>query len=134
MKISDKDYCSRCHAKDVPLIKYNTTKYISDSGDVTLHLYKMCNKCNTARLKKWRNKPGKMKLVYQVTKAWSERNKEKTRAHSLLNYHLRKCHVQKLPCAICGNKKALAHHHDYSKPLDVVWLCRTHHAEEHAKN
>ncbi len=25
------------------------------------------------------------------------------------------------------------HHSDYSKPLDIVWLCREHHTEEHNK-
>lgn len=34
------------------------------------------------------------------------------------------------PCAICG-AKAQAHHDDYSKPLDVMWLCPTHHGERH---
>lgn len=33
------------------------------------------------------------------------------------------------PCRICGNIKAEAHHEDYSKPLDVVWLCNKHHKE-----
>lgn len=31
----------------------------------------------------------------------------------------------------CGNTKAQAHHDDYSKPLDVRWLCRPHHNEVH---
>lgn len=26
-----------------------------------------------------------------------------------------------------------AHHHDYSKPLQVRWLCKRHHAEIHTK-
>jgi hypothetical protein len=30
----------------------------------------------------------------------------------------------------CGNK-AEAHHDDYSKPLDVVWLCKRHHEDRH---
>jgi hypothetical protein len=29
-------------------------------------------------------------------------------------------------CSACG-AKAEAHHNDYSKPLEVVWLCRKHH-------
>jgi hypothetical protein len=27
------------------------------------------------------------------------------------------------PCKECGAKKSQAHHEDYSKPLDVEWLC-----------
>jgi hypothetical protein len=30
------------------------------------------------------------------------------------------------PCEVCG-EKAQAHHDDYSKPLEVRFLCRTHH-------
>lgn len=39
----------------------------------------------------------------------------------------------KHPCVVCGLMPAQAHHQDYSRPLDVTWLCATHHAEEHAK-
>jgi len=37
------------------------------------------------------------------------------------------------PCKICGAIDVQAHHEDYSKPLDVVWFCRKHHAEHHKK-
>jgi hypothetical protein len=36
-----------------------------------------------------------------------------------------------LPCIVCGDK-AEAHHPDYSRPLDVVWLCKPHHKETHS--
>ena len=35
-------------------------------------------------------------------------------------------------CRACGSKKSEAHHTDYSKPLDIVWLCRRCHALMHA--
>lgn len=35
----------------------------------------------------------------------------------------------RLPCVVCAKPKSEAHHDDYSKPLQVVWLCRAHHAK-----
>jgi hypothetical protein len=36
------------------------------------------------------------------------------------------------PCSRCGTKtKVHAHHEDYSKIFDIVWLCYKHHAERH---
>lgn len=35
-------------------------------------------------------------------------------------------------CSIEG--KIQAHHHDYSKPLDVIWLCPLCHGAEHIKH
>lgn len=39
--------------------------------------------------------------------------------------------IEKTPCRICGGPSQ-AHHHDYTKPLEVTWLCRKHHMENHA--
>ncbi len=46
------------------------------------------------------------------------------------------------PCEICGEfgqmkdgrRKVQAHHDDYSKPLEVRWLCQKHHHEWHKAN
>lgn len=35
-------------------------------------------------------------------------------------------------CEVCGGH-AEAHHDDYSRPLEVRWLCKTHHMELHRK-
>ena len=37
------------------------------------------------------------------------------------------------PCEKCGKEPAHGHHDDYSKPLDVRWLCSIHHREHHAR-
>lgn len=37
----------------------------------------------------------------------------------------------KTPCEVCGGLPSEAHHTDYTKPLQVRWLCRGHHADQH---
>jgi hypothetical protein len=38
------------------------------------------------------------------------------------------------PCEVCGDNTVDAHHDDYTRPLDVRWLCRKHHVEHHRKD
>ncbi len=35
------------------------------------------------------------------------------------------------PCFNCGYAYTEAHHEDYLRPLEVIWLCATHHKELH---
>ena len=42
--------------------------------------------------------------------------------------------LQRQPCEICQNPKSQAHHHDYTKPLEVTWLCQTHHSLAHREH
>lgn len=42
------------------------------------------------------------------------------------------CEVCKLtPYAEDGKRQVEAHHEDHTKPLEVRWLCRTHHMKLH---
>jgi hypothetical protein len=41
--------------------------------------------------------------------------------------------LTKGPCEVCGDAKSQAHHTDYTRPLHVRWLCRTHHNDAHRK-
>lgn len=38
--------------------------------------------------------------------------------------------IQRVPC-VCGSVEAEMHHEDYSKPLEVRWMCRECHLLEH---
>lgn len=58
---------------------------------------------------------------------------DRMKARNALGNAVRDGRVQKLPCAFCGAAEALeAHHHDYTKPLDVTWLCKPCHRRFHA--
>lgn len=35
------------------------------------------------------------------------------------------------PCERCGKTTVDAHHEDYAKPFEIMWLCRRHHHERH---
>lgn len=76
-------------------------------------------------------KPKKLSKKYLFTKKWRQSHPEKYKAHTKLNWAIRRGIKTKLPCIICGEVKVDAHHEDYSKPLEVVWLCRFHHQELH---
>lgn len=59
---------------------------------------------------------------------------EKTKARRALQNAVRFGKVKREPCATCGTEVNVdAHHTDYSKPLEVSWLCRLCHAAQHRK-
>lgn len=50
------------------------------------------------------------------------------------NYAVKIGILKKEPCGRCQSTGLVhAHHEDYSRPLNVVWLCPTHHKERHAE-
>lgn len=64
---------------------------------------------------------------------WRETNKYKTDAHLLVRNAMKKGELERKPCIECGSLNSDAHHEDYNKPLDVIWLCRIHHIRHHHK-
>lgn len=70
---------------------------------------------------------------YEYTKEYRKKNPEKYNAHKAVGNAIRDGKLKKKPCEICGTTKYLvAHHEDYSKPLDVIWLCSAHHKWIHS--
>ena len=66
---------------------------------------------------------------------WLESNADKRAAHVILGNAVRNGRVYKpLSCEACGayGVRIHGHHHDYTKPLDVKWLCPACHRKEHA--
>lgn len=68
-----------------------------------------------------------------AAKRWADKHPERRKANDALNNAIRDGKVQPWPVCFIPecDKKPEGHHADYSKPLDVTWLCRKHHADAH---
>jgi hypothetical protein len=56
----------------------------------------------------------------------------KREAHKAVNAAIKDGRLERKPCALCGSEPTEAHHTDYARRLDVVWLCRSHHRKVHS--
>ena len=81
-----------------------------------------CNQCHNASMRK-RRANGLERL--------SEEAKARRRARWYLHTYVKRGKIKKTPCVMCGNPHVHGHHEDYSKPLDVIWLCAAHHKDKH---
>lgn len=70
----------------------------------------------------------------RARKKFIECNPKKRAAQIAVGNALRDGKINSSPCEVCGNPKAQAHHDDYNKPLEVRWLCTTHHSQWHKEN
>lgn len=80
------------------------------------------------------NYPHRIALRAKKTAAWRAAHPDRKQAQSLLGAAVRTGKILPWPvCAVpdCCSKPE-AHHPDYSRPLDVVWLCSAHHKQAHA--
>jgi len=84
---------------------------------------------NHANSKKWRKENPSRHV--ELTKRWRVNNPEKHQAHKKVSNALRNGKLIKMCCQVCGDENTQAHHADYSRPLDVDWLCKRHHDEAH---
>lgn len=50
---------------------------------------------------------------------------------SYANVYKRRGKLTQEPCSECGSPDSQMHHHDYTKPLEVEWLCRKCHLKRH---
>lgn len=81
------------------------------------------------RYKQWcQENPDSMR---RSAKKWRANNPEKRRAHRRVEVAIKFGRMTRMPCEVCGDAKSHAHHDDYSKPLDVIWLCHSHHMAHH---
>ena len=88
------------------------------------------NKVKVAKKRKIYRKEYRKRLNERKNKDYAK-NRHKHYARNYVACALFFGDLVRKPCEICGDKNTQAHHDDYSKPLDVRWLCRSHHMMFH---
>lgn len=91
--------------------------------------YSADRRTNNQNNPNWKDGSGVTNYDCQV--AYRKRFPERRNARDRVYYAIKTGKLNRLPCYKCGNKKSEAHHEDYSKPLDVKWLCKKCHSKEH---
>lgn len=122
-------YCSRCKTKEGTFIKYSKTV-----SKIAVHQYYYCNPCNTARMQDYTSTAvGKSNLRKAVYKSIAKL-KWKQDARIKVRDAIRAGKMSRPEtCQSCNKKcKPHGHHDDYTKPLEVRWLCVTCHALVHS--
>jgi actin-related protein len=68
----------------------------------------------------------------EYQREWYKKNKEKRRAHVLLNRAISSGKIMRPNCCSQCNVicKPDGHHEDYSSPLNVIWICRKCHSRK----
>ena len=71
-------------------------------------------------------------IMAESRKKWNKKNPKKVRAEVMAHNAIRDGKLIKQPCEVCGRSDRVhAHHCDYDKPLDVMWLCPICHRAWH---
>lgn len=133
----DRKICRGCGVEK-PLGEYYKHPQMADGH---LHYCKVCRNeymKNRPRdvlraIDRRRNqKPARKEYMTRKARERRAANREQYKAHIAKNNALRAGKIVWQPCEVCGCAEFVhAHHDDYTKPLDVVWLCARHHAERH---
>ena len=131
--------CRKC-GEDKPLSEFY-------KGRGKLGVYARCKACIVVRVttylranvekyreyeKKRYNDPSRTAKRRLYNERMRERHPEKFRAYSHVTIAKKRGLWNPGPCEVCGTTENIeGHHDDYSKPLEVRWLCKQHHQEHH---
>ena len=106
--------CKACTRKDVTSNRYRNHAYYLAYDN-----------------KRYHDKPDRRQSAFLSMQKQRKANPQKTRARDAVAKAMRDGRLTRKPCEVCGCDQSEAHHEDYAKPLNVVWLCRTHHMQRH---
>lgn len=76
-----------------------------------------------------RTQPQRMELQRKAQRRYYQRHPDRQQARTKLTDAVRYGKIHRMPCFYCDDPKTEAHHFDYTRPFDIIWLCTYHHRE-----
>ena len=120
----------------IPQIRKPRTEEQKEQSRINLkilnHQFYLKNKNQQypSRSEAYRGK-NKDKAIQSMAK-YRKNNPEKVICRSIYAGAIRAGRLQRQPCEVCKTTKNIhGHHGDYTKPMQVNWLCAKHHMERH---
>ena len=87
---------------------------------------------NKLRYKKRMSTEEGRRMEREAKARWQKKNTLKRAAHIIVGNAARDGKLSPQPCEACFNTHDIhAHHEDYTKPLEITWLCRKCHSKRH---
>lgn len=134
--------CSKC------LLIYSSYLFPKDRQKVD-GIYPACKECCRKRNRRYAcshttlikekykdiyKTPKEKERLRNLAEIMRKKYPEKMMARRQVFLALSRGSITKEICECCSDSKVHAHHEDYSKPLEVRWLCGKHHRELHRKS
>ncbi len=120
-----KEFCPRGHKYE----GYNLIVVFKDNS-----FQRSCRTCiNASNRKSRERRKDKIRVNWLNYKKTKKGEMEKDRARKTLNNAISDGRAVRGSCVVCGKPNAHGHHTDYSKPMEVIWLCIQHHSDLHRR-
>lgn len=126
-KLSNSEYCKAYRLKNIEKLReYDRKRYHEKRKKDPLY-----KKKQSVNSRKW--KEANRDRHRERVKRWKKINQHQTKATTAVKDAVRYGRLVKASeCSKCGSKENIeGHHHDYSKPLDVIWVCKVCHIKIH---
>lgn len=117
--------CKECAKSDVH------ARYEAKKSDINAYDRQRASLPHRVKARKAYAKTERGKAAIKLAADNYARDRQKYIAHYTAGNAIKNGRLKRMPCEICGDQKTQAHHSDYSKPLEVTWLCDAHHKITH---
>lgn len=95
---------------------------------------KACVDCRKDHIKRYKKTENWKRAAREHAKRYAQNpdNIKKVKVRPKITSAIVHGKLKRQPCEVCGSEHRIhAHHDDYSKPLDIAWLCAKHHHQRH---
>lgn len=131
---NDKHHCKACIRKRVHENRMKKIDYYREFDRNRYNKEERAQKVKEYKARLRIENPEKYDKIFHGTrKRYRKNHSEKCKAHNIVDYAISTGKlIRPTKCERCNKDcKPQAHHYDYSKPLDVIWLCTSCHSEVH---